>query len=115
MIGISAVSVNGKTFAVMPRVTAETIGEDVRTAARSILIFKELNIFLSVLALLELSVDAVFSVRNATAFLKHGVNIFFGNSKSRGFFVLCFCYHFDLFIYGWKIDPDLILFGNAYL
>ena len=30
-------------------------------------------------------------------------------------FVLCFCYHFDLFIYGWKIDPNLILFGNAYL
>ena len=24
-------------------------------------------------------------------------------------------HHFDLFIYGWKIDPDLILFGNAYL
>ena len=48
MIGISAVSVNGKTFAVMPSVTAETIGEDVRTAARFILIFKELNIFMFV-------------------------------------------------------------------
>lgn len=57
--------------------TAETIGEDVRTAARSILIFKELNIFLSVLTLLELVVDAIFTVRNTTAFLKHGVNIFF--------------------------------------
>ncbi len=71
-----------------------------------ILLFKELNIFLSVLALLELAVDAVFTVRNATAFLKHGVNIFFGNSKSRGFFVLCFGYHFDLFIYGWKISQQ---------
>ena len=56
--------------------------EDVRTAARSILIFKELNIFLSVHALLELAVYAVFSVRNTAAFLKHGGNIFFGNSKS---------------------------------
>lgn len=66
--------------------TAETIGEDVRTAARSILIFKELNIFLSVHALLELAVDAVFSVRNTAAFLKYGVNIFFGNRQKQRLF-----------------------------
>ena len=85
MICISAVSVNGKTFAVMPSVTAKTVWEGVSTAARSILIFKKLNIFLLVFALLELAIDTVFTVLKTAAFLKYGVNIFFGNRVGTNF------------------------------
>ena len=106
---------NADAFAVVPFAAVCSIGVKVRSAARSILIFKKLNIFLLVFALLELAIDTVFTVLKTAAFLKHGVNIFFRNSKSRGFFVLCFGYHFDLFLYGGKIDLDLICVGNAYL
>ena len=106
---------NADTFAVVPFAAVCSVGVKVRSAACTVFLFEKSDITFTVLVFLKLTVDTVFPVLKAASSCQNRVNIFLLNSKSRGFFVLCFGYHFDLFLYGGKIDLDLIGIGNAYL
>ena len=106
---------NADAFAVVPFAAVCSVGVKVRSAAYAVFLFEKSDITFTVLIFLKLTVDTVFSVLKAASSCQNRVYIFLLNSKSRGFFVLCFGYHFDLFFYGGKIDLDLICVGNAYL
>ena len=84
-----------------------------RTAACAVLFFEKINIAFAVLILLKLTIDTVFTILKAASSLENRVNIFLRNNKSRGFFVLCFCNLFDLFLYGRKIGYDFFFIGYA--
>ena len=74
----------------MRSVPLRTVWKVVRTASCTVLFFEKINIAFSVLILLKLTVDTIFTVLKAAFSNKNRVNILLRNSKSRGFFVLCF-------------------------
>lgn len=112
-VGIGTMLFNSDPFTVIPCPALCPIGITVRTAAGAVLIFKKGNIGFLILMLLKLTVDTVLAIFKAASSYQDRVNIFLLNIKSRGFFVLCFCNLFDLFLYGRKIGYDFFFIGCA--
>ena len=91
------------------------VRRQINPPSRAVFPFQKSNVAPAVLMLPKLAVDAVLAVLEAAAFGEDAVNILLRNGKSRGFFVLCFYHHFNLFVYGGEICLDFFLGGNAEL